>query len=225
MIPFPIKAICEKCEQRHVDPDNAPAHHKHLCEKCGHVWVFASFDTIGVEWDPRLDSREIWNLRHFDLTPEEAVELASPRRVPALILGEAPGRSTSGDMPMFPHPPQSAGGRLHAFSEMPIRQYIALFDRRNVFDVMGWNAKRAVSIVREIAGQWLDRRIVICGNRVSEAFGYRGPSYRWFYSHGVRCVRIPHPSGRSIILNDATERLRVRRVLREAAELQAEAET
>lgn len=226
MIPFPVKAICPECGGRHIDRDEwatTRTHHKHLCEHCGHVWDFASFDTIGVEWDPRLDAREMWNLRNFEgLTPEDAVDLAQPRHVRALILGEAPGTRTSADMPMFPWPLTSAGGRLFQVSGFEIKTYLKTFDRANLLDTTGWNAKRAAQNAREIVKAWQKRRIVLCGNRVSDAFGYRGPAFTWVDLFGVRCVRIPHPSGRNPIYNDTSVGLRTRKTLREAAEVDPE---
>ncbi len=53
--PIPLPLFCPVCRAQHVDRDEwatpAKAHHKHLCEGCGHVWDVGII-SVGVEVKP-----------------------------------------------------------------------------------------------------------------------------------------------------------------------------
>ncbi len=217
MEPIPIKAVCPQCNERHVDRNETRLHHKHLCEHCGHIWSPHTLHTVGVDWDPRLSYFEIvLAQRYLHLTHAQLVEIAKLPSQRALILGEAPTPRTRPECPMFPYPEKSAGERLLAISGLDAVTYLRAYDRADLMSTTGWSASNAHEAAKRVAARWQGRRIVLCGERVSTAFGYRGPSYVWTTLYDVDCVRIPHPSGRNAILNTAEERNRVRKALQEA---------
>lgn len=49
---LPIRICCEKCNELHVDEGEwvLKPHHTHECQKCGHVWRPAKFNTTGVRF-------------------------------------------------------------------------------------------------------------------------------------------------------------------------------
>lgn len=162
-----------------------------------------------------------------------AVEGSQPR---VMLIGEAPGPSTRSDAPLFPYPVTSAGGRLLAMSGMRMLDYLQVHHRANLlahYPGARWptGEARAAALTLVLASQALGWTIVALGNRVAEACGMTGlashqfvwlldlsPSREPLWSDrpvtgGIRAVRVPHPSGRSRLLNDPAERERVRATL------------
>lgn len=141
----------------------------------------------------------------------------------AVIVGEAPGRSTRDDCAMFPWPPGSAGWRLYGMSgyQTPAN-YLRHFDRVNLLQwtdaimsgaIRGWRGaaarEKAQRILHDLGKFDGDEvRLVLCGARVRDAFGVRA---KWFTPVEVNvhpsvprrwAVTVPHPSGRNRVLND-----------------------
>jgi hypothetical protein len=124
-----------------------------------------------------------------------------------LLIGEQPGPSSNGRLPLWPHPPKSAGGRLHAMSGMPVRDYLLRLARVNMERkaVVEWDPgsmrARAYQLLMSLPP---DARVVLCGARARDAFTMpRG----WFHTvtmdvSNIKVVAIPHPSGRCLEYND-----------------------
>ncbi len=110
---------------------------------------------------------------------------------------------------LYPHPPQSAGGRLFKMMRevsdgLTMSEYAHIFDRINL--VRGdWSrphaATEAAVLVRKQG--YRDRRVVMLGEEVRAAFGRAGaefphPQFQWAeMSRKGKWAHIPHPSGRS----------------------------
>lgn len=142
--------------------------------------------------------------------------------VPGVVVGMAPGPSTSEHLPMFPWPEGSAGGRLLAMSGMPAAAYLGRLRRHNVCAgryraaEARETAKRLVSEYRREAEPRV--RFVLCGRRVAEAFELGDAT--WFSTasiHGIDATVIPHPSGRCREYNDPAMVARARDAVRWAA--------
>ncbi len=131
-----------------------------------------------------------------------------------VIVGEAPSPSATRPVqPLFPFPINSAGARLCRMSGLSQREYVATFDRLNLWptykkrwDVSGarWAAWNLIS------SRLLDgRAVVLLGRRVWLAFGGREDVEPLIWYAGSvpafrpACVAlVPHPSGRNLWYND-----------------------
>ncbi len=133
-----------------------------------------------------------------------------------LIVGEAPSMRTSAQLPMFPYPPSSSGGRLLAFSGMPVGDYLGRFRRRNLQSSLSTfsasnDARAAIDLKallardlelrRAIAADALPLRVVLLGARVASAFGIRLP-FQHVPIEEHEYATIPHPSARSPVYRD-----------------------
>lgn len=150
-----------------------------------------------------------------------------------LLVGEQPGSSSNHGLPLWPYPPRSAGGRLHAMSGIPVRDYLLRLARVNLAHrpVSKWDAAgargRAYALVATMAGT--GARAVLCGARVRDAFEVPAWFTSWTVSapHGsdlcFEVVAIPHPSGRNREYDNPATVARAREVIRWAAGLKAKA--
>lgn len=142
--------------------------------------------------------------------------------ITGLIVGEMPGRSTSGKLPLFPHPKNSSGGRLWAMSGVPIGIYLGRLARTNLLSEFreDWDRREAAERAKVLVEQQPNgRRVVVLGKRVGEAFGFR----RFFEvladePRHVSYTCIPHPSARNLEYRDVAKRVGARIALQFAAD-------
>lgn len=142
--------------------------------------------------------------------------------VRGLIVGQNPGKRTHPDLPLFPDPPTSSAGRLLTMSGMTPGEYLGGLYRRNLCDDRKWSSEAAAKRARYILGALFDMprdlRVVLCGEKVSAAFGARSEWWRPFRLDSRQlCVVIPHPSGLNHVYNEEEPRLRTRAIIRWAA--------
>lgn len=135
--------------------------------------------------------------------------------VVGMIVGECPGLKTRATLPMFPYPANSSGGRLLKMSELPIQDYLGRLTRRNLFydHQVEWDRDKAIDEAVKIVETVKVERVVLCGQRVAEAFGFR----RFFHleeNAGVRYCAIPHPSDMNRIYNQPQPRLAAKAAIR-----------
>jgi len=132
-----------------------------------------------------------------------------------LLVGECPGAAYKRPLPLFPLPPHGTGGRLCELLGMAPSEYLARFDRENLFSThqARWSAPtarvRACEVVR--SGAWRGRRVVLLGARLAAAFGMHrsvAPRLRWVYVEALDAVvgLVPHPSGLNRWYNVAENR-------------------
>lgn len=147
-----------------------------------------------------------------------------------VLIGQAPGPNTDPDLPLFPVPKTSAGGRLVQIAGITKGQYLATFERINVlryFPGKWQNGDRfplqeARVAADAIAPLLAGRRVVLVGQNVALAFSIRQDFFVWS-THQVRrrCpvtrdpglaefAVIPHPSGRNFWYNAAARRAEAR---------------
>ena len=132
-----------------------------------------------------------------------------------LLIGQAPGPRTDPDLPLFPLPVSSAGGRLCKFLGMSTTQYLRTFDRVNLLREFpgrtGTDDKFPITKAR-IAAQALrpllaGREVLLMGRGVAQAFDLEIPFLEWRevpvrrslpgHEHIARFGVVPHPSGRN----------------------------
>lgn len=127
-----------------------------------------------------------------------------------LLIGQAPGPNTDPDLPLFPVPRTSAGGRLCEFMGLSKGDYMARFDRINLLYAFPGKYKRddkfplpkariAADAIRPLL---TGRTVVMVGRNVANAFGYPASETPWheFVTDergGFTYAVIPHPSGRN----------------------------
>lgn len=136
----------------------------------------------------------------------------SPAR--ATLVGEMPGPRSLADAPLFPLP-GSSGARLARLAGMTHVEYLASFERVNLFrEPREWSTPAARERAREVAST--RRKLVLLGARVAAAFGVETRGWQPDATGSAVCAAVPHPSGRNRVLNEEHERQRVGRTLREA---------
>jgi hypothetical protein len=131
------------------------------------------------------------------------------------LIGQAPGPKTDPDLPLYPLPRTSAGGRLKKLTGLTTGQYLKAFDRVNLLHKFpgrtGTDDKfpmpparvAAMAIRPLLAG----RHVVLLGTGVARAFDLDIEVLTW---HKLHCGRgpawplrwasvavLPHTSGRS----------------------------
>lgn len=139
----------------------------------------------------------------------EALEVLRP-----LLIGQAPGRRGNAE-PLSGR----SGRRLSALCGMPLEQYLQEFERINLLEEFPGKAGKGDRFpMREAKVQAFfrrslfvhqDRRVVLLGLRVAEAFGFtdRAPLLRWMSDGNASVAICPHPSGVSLWWNDRGHRL------------------
>jgi hypothetical protein len=141
-----------------------------------------------------------------------------------VLIGQAPGPSTHPDLPLFPWPRNSGGGRLQRYTGCDPEAYFRQFQRINLLykfpghsnhpkgeDKFPMRAARIAS--SSIAPLLAGRRVVVVGRGVLKAFGddlLQLEPFTWTKRAAGRGVmqlaHIPHTSGRSLFWNDAAHR-------------------
>lgn len=153
-----------------------------------------------------------------------------------LIIGQAPGRDTDPDFPMYPLPKNRAGHRLQVLLGMSRAEYLMAFDRVNLLNHFpGANpdgdkfpmtpAKLAAQSMRPLLA---GRIVLMVGRGVASAFGLEKQAFlEWVdirctrrcmvskAPHTARVVLIPHPSGRARWYNENDNRSSAHEFLRE----------
>lgn len=157
----------------------------------------------------------------LDLTREQIAACKAAHIGPVLV-GEAPGHSTSVHLPLYPWPASSAGGRLMTISKMDTADYLRTFHRINLMRELPerWSNRRAAEAATDLllSDELRDRPLVLMGTRVAEAFALKKDLH--FVAHRGRWIAsVPHPSGRNLLLNHEPMRERVRRILWQAVDL------
>ena len=118
-----------------------------------------------------------------------------------VVVGET---NPYGDNPyyaMYPWPDGSAGHRLCSLVlRVPRLRYLDYFDRVNLCRGK-WSVVEARKIVSELLSV-PDRRLVLCGSKVSRAFGVPYEPYTVVSEKGCSLVVLPHPSGLCRLWNE-----------------------
>lgn len=121
---------------------------------------------------------------------------------------------------LYPYPPGCTGDRIFQMLESRIpdirrKQYLDGFERRNLVNSKVWDAKEAergaAKLEQELWGS--GRVVVLLGNDVRAAFRHPRSLLHPYIVGGVTYRQIPHPSGRNLFYNDATNRELVARLL------------
>lgn len=139
-----------------------------------------------------------------------------------LLIGEMPGPATTNNLPLFPYPSNSAGGRLLKISKLEVGTYLGRLKRFNLFSTYleGWQPIQAVENASKIFAEQPEGFRVLClGQRVAQACGLGG----WFDKkthEGVEYVAIPHPSGKNQMYNNPATRAGARMAIQWAADTQ-----
>jgi hypothetical protein len=151
-----------------------------------------------------------------------------------LLIGEQPGPTNNPAVPLWPYPPRSAGGRLHAMSGIPMADYLAMLARVNIAlqPVARWNRTAARDRVVTLLDDLPDgARVVLVGARALDAYNDvfgQGVRLDWFGREGwsikgltttrvIAVTAVPHPSGRNPMYNDPATVAAARRAVRWAA--------
>lgn len=139
--------------------------------------------------------------------------MMEPRR-PVLLVGEQPPERWLTDpvyrekhSPMFPYPPNSAGGRLFKVSDLGLGEYIHGLDRVNLIPTYKrWDVKEARANAKALLRERQPSHVFLCGRRVASAFGFQEDTE---LPHKIRSgvadahlIAIPHPSGRNHAYNN-----------------------
>jgi hypothetical protein len=159
--------------------------------------------------------------RHLEV-PIGRYDLYSPQ-VKGLLVGEGPGLNSSAEIPLFPWPATSSGGKLFEMSGMTAGEYLGGLYRRNLCDTHEYDKADAAAKARELITCLFDLpksfRIVLCGWKVARAFDLTLDEF-WKsvkLETRQRFVVIPHPLGKNLVYNDREACERTRAWLRWAA--------
>lgn len=143
-----------------------------------------------------------------------------------LLIGQAPGPNTDPDLPLYPIPRTSTGGRLQSIMDVSRGEYLSLFERINLLPYFPGrhkrddkfpmsNARLAASVLRPLLS---GRTVVLVGRGVADAFEFPADFHDWVdWSVRRRCIVtreqgmakmavIPHPSGRNHWYNNQDNR-------------------
>lgn len=144
-----------------------------------------------------------------------------------LLIGQAPGPNTDSDLPLYPVPAQSTGGRLAKLAGMSRREYLKSFERINLLrDFPGRTGRddkfpigKARVAARAIEPLLAGRAVVLVGRNVARAFGLEELEWHTWSEFPVRrflpvsqriviaqVAVVPHPSGRNHWYNRSENR-------------------
>lgn len=153
-----------------------------------------------------------------------------------LLIGEAPGPNTDALLPLFPHPPNSTGGRLLKYAGVDPAEWLGKLVRMNLCDG-AWSARRAVAGRARALAYLLDEenyhdgrplRVLLLGRRVARAWSCYGAFGHEQHQYGLNPIParravatdktlhvawIPHPSGKNLLYNSRRNQLRARRAV------------
>lgn len=142
----------------------------------------------------------------------------SPGVLRPLLIGQAPGPHTHPDLPLFPEPRTSAGGRLLALTGLSHNEYMARFDRVNLLyhyfgkhanDVDKFPQAQARAAAEAMRSFLVGREVLLVGRDVATAFGHADtPWLEWHTDPWeFRFAVLPHPSGRNHWYNCSENKL------------------
>ena len=134
-----------------------------------------------------------------------------------ILVGQAPGPRTDPELPLFPVPSTSSGGRLCEMMGITRGQYLGMFDRVNLlYNFPGKHKRDDKFPMREariaacaMRPLFAGRVVILIGRNVAEAFGVEAEFHTWFAwpvrrpnliqrCNGVaQAAVVPHPSGRN----------------------------
>ena len=107
---------------------------------------------------------------------------------------------------------------LAELADVSLDEFLARTDRRNIFDI--WQGKAgkgdhfslhdARPIARAMFAELFDRDVVMLGNGVTAAFGFKCPMFTWAVNgeSGATWSWSPHPSGINRWWNEPANRAR-----------------
>jgi hypothetical protein len=138
-----------------------------------------------------------------------------------LLVGEANPYSPNPRLALYPYPPHSAGACLRRLLGMTHHEYMAAFDRVNLFThpPAKWSALSAREAALEVQRKRDNEVVILLGRRVAKAFDF---DLEW-WSHqefgrardgkSVTLVLAPHPSGRCREWNNPRSCVRLRKIV------------
>ena len=150
-----------------------------------------------------------------------------------IVIGQAPKRGGRPDLPLYPWPPRSTGGKLKRMMGLTAREYISL-ERRNLFyrlpampgrksgDVFpqkgdAFPLAEAKARAKEMVHELWGRRVLFIGIGVARAFGHKitddEPTCKWNGYKPYKWACVPHLSGLNRWWNDADNKRRGGRFL------------
>jgi hypothetical protein len=122
-----------------------------------------------------------------------------------MLLGLDNPHSKNPRAALLPRPPGSAGQRLFLLSKMGWSEYRRSFERKNACDLL--------------EGDLEHRTVLVLGKEAWKRLGLPGRNYfDRLFSLNATFVLLPHPSGRNLWYNSATNRNRVTRLMRRVAD-------
>lgn len=158
-----------------------------------------------------------------------------------VLVGQAPGPNTDPDLPLYPLPRGSAGGRLADYMGLSLGQYLRTFERVNLLrEYPGargvkhsrtvdhqqdrFPAQRARTAANALRPMLAGRHVLLMGRGVAKAFGLEEVPYlqaRVVPMRRPTAVQewtaivgvVPHPSGRNRWMNDAANAAALRAFL------------
>ena len=147
----------------------------------------------------------------------------------SLLLGMNNPLSDDPEFDLYPYPEGSAGWCL--WKMLPEgttrRQYLDMFDRRNLLRAREWDQRAARAAAQELLPELGGRRVVVLGSQVRAALGLpKAEPLVWYKMLTPRVgqkaaafsyAALPHPSGRNMWYNAPTNREAVGKFLVEAA--------
>ena len=135
-----------------------------------------------------------------------------------ILVGESNPFSYDPEMALYPWPRGSSGSRIAHMLGMSDDEYLAAFDRMNLMSNSSrWSVVSARAAADEIIKSHNNRTLLLLGSKVASAFWlgnmvvYQAYKFERSFSGetshaSFAAMRLPHPSGRSRIWNDPTEK-------------------
>lgn len=142
-----------------------------------------------------------------------------------LLLGMNNPLSDDPEYDLYPYPENSAGWRLWKMlpGEVSRREYLAMFDRRNLLRQKVWDQQAAREAAQELLPELSGRFVVVLGTQVRAALGL--PAVRPLEQMArteqgtvlFSWIAVPHPSGRNRWYNEPGNKEQVGAMLLELA--------
>lgn len=138
------------------------------------------------------------------------------------LVGEAPGPKSDPNLPLFPFPERSSGGRMCEIYGMGRPGYLRAFARADLLDRYPgptFPIKAAREASERLAQRLAPRPLILLGRGVAQAFAFPSSDImEWrdylLGSTLIRAAVIPHPSGRNPWYHDHHKKMIVRNWLK-----------